>query len=191
MGGGLGFYNTNVFFVSDARAAAVMGSDLFVGGSFTNAGTVAVTNIARWDGAAWRPLINSVPYDDAGSPAIATVNGVGGTIETLAVRGTNLYAGGRFNALSDVIAFGNDVYASVHATNIGVWNGKKWSRLADGAGSYQASIGVLALAVQGNDLIVGGEFTNAGSINSSHIARWNGTALSPIASGFYGNVPNP
>lgn len=188
LGGGVGFYNTNIFFVSDANALAFIGNDLFVGGGFTNAGTVAANNIARWDGAVWRSLTNSVPYDDAGTPAIATGNGVSGNIGALLARGTNLYAGGHFNALSDVIYHGNEVFESVHATNVGVWNGTKWNKLSGGAGSYPSGPGVLSLAFQGSDLIIGGEFTNANGVAASRIARWNGSVWSAIGAGFNGNV---
>ena len=73
LGTGVGFFDTNVFFISSVNAVALMGNDLYAGGSFTNAGGGAATNIARWDGASWRALTNRVPYDDLGTPAIATM----------------------------------------------------------------------------------------------------------------------
>jgi len=35
------------------RGLALMGSDLYLGGSFTNAGLTYASRVARWDGSAW------------------------------------------------------------------------------------------------------------------------------------------
>ena len=62
-------------------AAVVDGSgNLYVGGSFTIAGGVFATNIAKWNGSTWSAL---------GS-------GVGGEVWALAVSGRDLYVGGWF-----------------------------------------------------------------------------------------------
>src|SRR5260370_22050952 len=37
-------------------AIAINGSDVYVGGTFTNAGTTVVRGIAKWDGANWSGL---------------------------------------------------------------------------------------------------------------------------------------
>ncbi|SPE58146.1 exported hypothetical protein [Verrucomicrobia bacterium] len=59
------------------NALAVSGTNLYAGGSFSTAGGVPATNIAKWDGSAWSAL---------GS-------GLNGYVEALAVSGTDLYAG--------------------------------------------------------------------------------------------------
>jgi len=61
-------------------ALAVSGSDLYAGGSFTNAGGSAANGIAKWNGSAWSAL---------GS-------GMNNTVWALAVSGSDLYAGGYF-----------------------------------------------------------------------------------------------
>ena len=38
------------------NSIAVRGGDVFIGGSFTNVGGVAATNLARWDGTNWWPV---------------------------------------------------------------------------------------------------------------------------------------
>jgi hypothetical protein len=44
---------------------------------------------------------------------------------------------------------------------------------------------VNALAVSGNgDLYAGGSFTIAGGVSANRVAKWNGTAWSPVGSGF-------
>jgi hypothetical protein len=90
---------------SYVSALAVSGSDLYVGGAFTTAGTNRAMNVAKWDGSAWSAL---------GS-------GVGGTVRALAVSGTNLYAGGEFTT-----AGGSS------AQYVAKWDGSAWSALGSG-----------------------------------------------------------
>ena len=87
----------------------------------------------------------------------------------------NLYAGGNFNIIGDVITPG-----------IAQWNGTKWLPL--GAGLMGD---VSTLAVCGNDVYVGGYFTApvGGAANSAvQIARWNG-AWSAVGSGMVVTQP--
>jgi hypothetical protein len=61
-------------------ALAVLGSDLYAGGSFSTAGGSAANYIAKWNGSKWTPL---------GS-------GMDATVRALVVSGSDLYAGGGF-----------------------------------------------------------------------------------------------
>jgi hypothetical protein len=142
-------------------ALVVTGTNLFAGGEFNTAGGVTVSNIAQWDGSAWSAL---------GS-------GVNGPILALAVSGTNLYAGGNFTMVGGVAA-----------TNIAKWDGSAWSALGSGLGGSVPDVHVWALAVSGTDLYAGGDFTNAGGMPANHIAKWDGSAWSPMGSGMGGEV---
>src|SRR5258705_9779581 len=64
------------------NALAVSGSDVYVGGAFTNAGGAAANYIAKWDGSSWSALGSGMDYQ----------------VDALAVsgRGSDLYAGGWF-----------------------------------------------------------------------------------------------
>src|SRR5205809_23707 len=66
------------------HALALTGSNLYVGGETTIAGSPAATSIARWDGSAWSTLGSGV-----GSPT-----GYYPTVYALTAFGTNLYVGG-------------------------------------------------------------------------------------------------
>lgn len=66
-------------------ALAVSGSDVYAGGSFTNAGGIAVESIAKWNGSSWSAL---------GSGEHPKV------VYALAVSGNHLYAGGRFGTIA-------------------------------------------------------------------------------------------
>jgi hypothetical protein len=85
--------------------------------------------------------------------------------------------GGGFTAAGDVPA--NHVVAFDPATST-------WSTLGSGVGGASgfAAIRVFALAVLPNgDLVAGGAFTTAGGVPASCIARWDGTAWSPLGGG--------
>jgi hypothetical protein len=93
-----------------------------------------------------------------------------------------LVLGGGFTAAGDVAA--NHIVTFDPAT-------AAWSMLGSGiTGSFQfAAVRVFALAVLPNgDLVAGGAFTTAGGVPASCIARWDGTAWSPLGSGMDGAV---
>jgi len=127
---------------ADVSALVVSGNDLYAGGDFFMAGGVEASYVAKWNGNAWSPV---------GSGLYTSVN-------TLAVLGTELYAGG---------------YLFVSK-----WDGSTWSDLGSGLGGE-----VFALAVVGSDLFVGGSFTTAGETAANGIARWDGTSWSALGSG--------
>jgi len=62
------------------RTIAVSGTDVYVGGDFTQAGGSPANNIARWDGSSWHPL----------------GTGVNERVYAIGVSGTDLYVGGEF-----------------------------------------------------------------------------------------------
>ena len=87
----------------------------------------------------------------------------------------NLYIGGDFTVVGDVIANG-----------IAKWNGSSWSALGSGSGRSVVS----ALAVSGSDLYAGGYFTTAGGSAANNIAKWNGSSWSALGSGMGGSHPS-
>jgi len=91
-------------------AIAGRGSDVSLGGTFTNVGGINVNNVARWDGANWSSL-------GSGSP-----NGLNGTVFTIAVNGNDVYVGGSFMNAGTTVVRG-----------IAKWDGANWSGLGSGA----------------------------------------------------------
>jgi trimeric autotransporter adhesin len=155
---------------STVSALAVSGSELYVGGWFTEvnffAGTgIPANRIARWNGSEWSAL---------GS---GDGNGVNATVSALAVSGSNLYVGGVFTQAN--------IGAPISANHIARWNGSSWSALGSGSGNGVNSA-VSALAVSGSELYVGGAFTQANvgaPITANRIARWDGSDWFPLGSG--------
>ncbi len=99
-------------------ALAVGGQgDLYAGGEFTTAGGVNAGRIARWDEAAWSPL----------------VEGMNNSVRALAVdvQG-NLYAGGRFTTAGGVSA--NHIARWDGAGLAHAGGGDAWQCLRPGSG---------------------------------------------------------
>jgi trimeric autotransporter adhesin len=143
------------------NAIAVSGSDLYVGGSFTQTADGTVTNlnhIAKYSGGAWSALAN----DGLNSYAVYA----------LAVSGSDLYVGGYFTGTADS--------AATNLNHIAKYSGGAWSALANnGLNGY-----VEAFAMSGSDLYVGGYFTQTADsavTNLGNIAKYSGGAWSALA----------
>jgi len=107
-------------------------------------------------------------FRDANWISIGGLPGVNGPVFAAVVDGSgNLYIGGRFTVVGDVVA-----------TNIAKWNGSSWMALGSGMGGN-----VSALAVSGSDVYAGGNFTTAGGSAANYIAKWNGSSWSALGSG--------
>lgn len=148
------------------------GPAVYAGGDFSEAGSVTVNNIARWDGVEWSALFGPVPGP------VGT--GVQGEVRALAVfddgSGPALYVGGTFLFAGGVMA-----------NRIARWDGAAWSGLSDESGTGVGLTKVSALAVfdegAGPALFVGGEFGSAGGAAATNIARWDGSAWSSLPGG--------
>jgi hypothetical protein len=141
------------------NAIAVVGTDVYVGGSFNNAGNVpGANNIARWNSAnsTWN--------------LVGAENAINGPVNAIAVSGNDLYVGGSFFNAGGVSG----------ANNIARWNilAAIWGQVGP---SFAINGPVYAIAISGNDVYVGGSFFNAGGVsNANNIARWNGTSWSAV-----------
>lgn len=135
--------------------------NLYAGGSFTQAGDVNASNIARWDGQRWHSL----------------GTGMNGSVQALALDGKgNLYAGGNFTQAG-----------SVAALRVARWDGDSWHSL--GGGVDGEASGVLALVVDDNDgVYAGGFFTSVAGVSADRIAYWDGVEWHPLGSGLNGTV---
>ncbi|HXT42462.1 MAG TPA: hypothetical protein VN887_20815 [Candidatus Angelobacter sp.] len=160
LGDGIGYYDNFLF--PSVNVMAWHNGQLYVGGAFTNAGTVAVTNLARWDGSAWFDVGGGV----SGDASILT----GVPVSTLQFLGDDLYVGGNFTAVGD----------GVPALNVARWDGNTWSALGSGLKAPANSAPVNALAFLGTDLYATGNFTNAGGVTATRVARWDGLSWSSI-----------
>jgi hypothetical protein len=179
---GSGVYLTNFWggVGGAVNAVAVSGSNLYVGGDFTTAGSSPANFIAKWDGHSWSPL---------GS-------GMNQRVSALAVWGNDLYAAGDFTNAGGIQAnyvakwngnnwssmglglnysvyalavSGSNLYAGgggIAANFIAKWDGNSWSSMGSGMNNS-----VYALAMTDRDLYAGGLFTTAGGKVSAYVAK--------------------
>jgi hypothetical protein len=134
---------------ASVTALAVLGTNVYAGGSFaraTNSGNVAVAayRIAQWNGSSWSPV------------------GVGfnNTVNALAVSDSYLYAGGSFTIATNT---GN---VTVTTSDFAQWDGTNWTAVGLGMNGT-----VNALAISGNTLLAGGNFTAANGVVSGYAAE--------------------
>jgi uncharacterized protein YfaQ (DUF2300 family) len=144
-------------------ALAVVGNEVFVGGSFTSAGGVSANNVARFN-----TQTNTWSALGTGSQNGVSSVGVFAPVNALAVVGNEVYVGGFFTSAGGVSA--NNVARFNTQTNT-------WSALGTGSSNGVSSVGgfatVYALAVVGNEVYVGGSFTSAGGVSANNVARFN------------------
>jgi len=151
------------------RAVAIAGSDVYVGGEFTTAGGVEAKAIARWDGRAWSALGTGMAGSrDAVRPT---------AVYALAVRGKDVFVGGRF-----ITAGG------VEANGVARWDGTRFTALAGGVKSGDYDGVVWALAVFRGEIYVGGQFLTAGNVAARNIARWDGSRFHAVGDGVAGGL---
>jgi hypothetical protein len=152
------------------------GRALYVGGSFSTAGGVEASCLARWNGKRWSRLADELSPTSWGSFAVWALevfdDGRGG--------GPALYAGGGFTT------------TGVEAANsIAKWDGTRWSPLGSGV---EAGYFVRELAVfddgrgGGPALHVGGTFRTISGVAASSIAKWDGRSWSPLGAGTDGQI---
>src|SRR5258708_16020263 len=64
--------------------------------------------------------------------------------------------------------------------HIAMWDGFNWYSLGSGV---NANSGINAIAVSGNNVYIGGTFTNASGVTANRIAVWNGANWASLGSG--------
>ncbi|MBI5030659.1 MAG: hypothetical protein HZB51_09035 [Chloroflexi bacterium] len=159
------------------KVIAVSGSNVYVGGDFTdvnNNGTVltAADYIARWNGTNWSAL---------GSNG-ASNGSLSYRVNAIAASGSNIYVGGQFQDVN------NNGTVLTAADYVARWDGTRWWALgSNGAGNGSITNPVYAIAIFWTDVYVGGAFydvNNNGTVLTAadFIAKWNGTTWSALSS---------
>lgn len=144
------------------HAAVEFDGQLHVAGRFHVAGSVAPTNLARFDGTTWTGGLRG---------------GADDVILSLGTFGGALYAGGEFLEVSV------NSPVPVAASHVACWDGSAWSALGAGV-----SDDVYAFAEFAGDLVVAGTFLEAGGAPAPGVARWDGAQWSAMGSGLGGPV---
>ncbi len=154
------------------RSAGLFASALVVPPSLaplTNVGALVLAPVASCQ-ARWFPTFGGLR--------------VNGDVRALQVfddgQGAALYAGGDFT-----------IAGGVEAHHVAKWDGSRWTALGSGiAPTGSASVRSLAVFDDGSGpaLYAGGDFTGAGGVSASSIARWDGSSWSDLGNGLDGEV---
>ncbi|HUS37601.1 MAG TPA: hypothetical protein VM680_19795 [Verrucomicrobiae bacterium] len=128
------------------------GTNLYAGGAFDKAGSVAATNIARWDGQQWHSLGDGLSVPRAADDVYQHR----GRISSITRIGTNLFVGGQF-----IRSGTNEIM------HLARWDGTRWNSMATFSDGYNQFTfegrtiygSVETLAARDRTLMVGGDFT--------------------------------
>jgi hypothetical protein len=180
------------------NAITKFNNNLILGGYFTQAGAVSVSNLASWNGTSWSSLgggmddtVNALIVfngsliaggkflNAGGYPAygIAKWNGtswtqlgtgLNGRVNALAVQNGRLIAAGMFTNVG---------------SNIASWDGNVWAPLGTGLNDE-----AYAITVFGSFIFAGGKFTIAGGVSANKIAQWNGSSWDSLSTGMNNDV---
>jgi hypothetical protein len=166
LGAGLGDGRGTVARVTGLGCDAA--GNLYAVGIFYQAGGRVVTNIAKWDGAAWSPLGSGITESafSVQQPVLCDQRG-------------NVYVGGGLLGPGGVAVSG-----------IAKWDGTAWSALGKGVFFGTNLVGsVLGMTLDADDdLYAGGAFMGAGEVPASYVARWYGASWSAVGAGVNGGV---
>lgn len=119
-----------------------LGTDLYVGGHFTMAGSVPARGIARWDGYSWNALGAGVIH---------------GSVQAIAIMGSTVFIAGNFDSVDG---------GRLLASGVAAWVDFRWKRLGEGIIGSVHSLAVVAPCV-----VAGGSFQIGGSSSKLGLAR--------------------
>jgi hypothetical protein len=198
---------------AQVRALAVAGGLLYLGGELTAVGNAQVTNLARWDGAAWSPV---APVDGpvtalapVGDRSVVVLGDFTASGALRIVR-AGVWTGNGWKTFGQGVTADADGNGAVHAVvpagtgayvgglfdqagqlpvaSIARWTGDAWDAMTGGVRAAVSHGQVFAMEEVGTDLYVAGRFATAGGIDAPNIARWDGRAWWSLAEGVDGPV---
>jgi len=155
------------------KSLLVTSSGALIAGGFFALGTpLQGANVAQWNGASWQPL---------GSGTGSTFLAFFGGVYALAEVAGGLVAGGSF-----------DLAGGGPALKVAQWNGSSWSAMgagieASGATGVPSSVFALQRTVNG-ELFAAGDFRTISGRDGIGLARWNGSAWTPVSPVGIGNA---
>ena len=152
---------------------ATDGTNLFVGGFFTQIGGVSAAGVASFNGSTWSAL----------GSGIKGRQGASGQVNKLAWSSNQLYAAGTFERAGNV---GAGEVARWDGTNWFSLGGSKSKGIPPGITSIQSLLLVRAPSVLTTGLYAGGVFSEGGDVVVNRIGRWDGTNWNPVGSGVSG-----
>lgn len=137
--------------------AATSHGTLIAGGSFSSIGGVSAKNVAVWDGVQWSALGGGTDRFVSAVAALAD----GGVV-----------VGGNFT-----------LAGATPANHVARWDGSAWNAMGAGLSYSPGTISIRAIAETDAGVVVAGRFDSAGGVPVNHIASWDGSGWSALATG--------
>ncbi len=111
---------------------------------------------------------------------------VNGKVSAFASSATGMFIGGTFDTVGGL----PHTAGSLSVSNIALWNGRGWTALGTGLSEPMSgsSVSVNAIAVDGTNVYVGGNFKRAGGVLVNGIARWDGQSWHALGNGVSGGT---
>lgn len=189
--------------------------ELYAGGTFNKINNIKANHIAKWNGTTWSPLGAGLKGDFGMGYIEGVVNAItvynneiyaaghftlAGTVPAINIAkwngsvwsavGTGIPSSSLGYGVTSLLVHNNELYAGNRVSGISKWNGTSWLSVGGGL-VIGGTGGAYAMTVHNNKLIVGGDFTSAGTLTSCfHISAWDGISWNHIAangpSGFTG-----
>lgn len=141
----------------------VDGKDVYIGGTFQNAGGKLVNNIARWDGTQWNDLGGGVQNN--GQTASAKIYCI------KKMPDGRIIVGGAFTKSGNISTRG-----------LAVWNGTSWGLLGTIDSMDQVSA-IRDIEFDGKDVYIGGYIKTIEGKYVRNIARWDGLQWNEVSGG--------
>jgi len=193
----LGSGVTGGFSPAPVQALAHDGTYLYAGGYFTNAGGIASSFLAKWDGTSWSQVggtPNGAVWDIELNENKIYICGIFTSVGGISANRIAEYSGGAWHSLGtglsamgyDMTLDGANLYATgnfitagdLSATYVAKWNGLTWSALNAGFNGAGRSV-----KFHNGKLYAGGNFTTAGGVSATRVAVWDGTSWSGLGTG--------
>ncbi|MBC8144620.1 MAG: hypothetical protein H7X80_03480, partial [bacterium] len=183
-------------FTAWIEASAIIGDEVFVGGTFSHAGGIPSMNIASWNrrtktwsaiGEGTNERVRAMTAVDGELIVVGEFTRAG-DINTNHIAKFNpvsrmwsLVGEGTRAVISDVVAVGDDIY--VAADGVFKWDGVEWTWDSSGPDGW-----VYALEHFNGELYASGSFTASGNIQTVGIARMASDGWHPLGNGLEGYV---
>lgn len=140
------------------NCAVKIGDDIYVGGHFVDAtGNPDMDRIARWNitTETWHPL----------------GTGLNAYVMSIAQMGNDIIVAGKFT----------DAGGDSNADYVAKWDGTSWSAIGSQVISTNSFTVVSSVAVNNNELYIGGNFYTSNGGATNYLAKWNGNAFESIS----------
>ena len=185
-------------------------NELYIGGSFSHAGTTNANSMAYWDGTTWYAM-SSEPNGTISSMLVYNnelyVCGIFDSVNGIHVNSLAKWNGSVWSDVNSFPQFSNPLFSLTQASTMALyqgnlyvggnfqdsigykrivyWNGTQWHNLPNG-GILGGNAGVNSMVVYNNELYVAGLFFTSDGNAGNSIQKWDGTNWSDVGGGMGG-----